>query len=137
MKQYILKAFWVPVLLLLFSCNTDKTEPINFGEDQCSHCRMTIEDPKYGTELITKKGRVYKFDDLSCMESYVKENAEPTKDAKLYVPDFKTTELFPLEQATKITGGEVQSPMDGNIATFKNKEEAVEESKKLDATIVD
>ena len=43
---------------------------------------MGIEDPKFATELITEKGRIYKFDDLNCMQSYATENAEQVGQAK-------------------------------------------------------
>jgi len=59
---------------------------------------MGIEDPKFATELITEKGRIYKFDDLNCMQSYATENAEQVGQAQLYVPDFLTHELFPIEK---------------------------------------
>lgn len=42
-------------------------EPIAFGKDACHHCKMLIMDPKFGAELVTEKGRVYKFDDVNCM----------------------------------------------------------------------
>ncbi|WP_018676372.1 nitrous oxide reductase accessory protein NosL [Riemerella columbina] len=137
MKHLISKVLGISALsLALVSCGKKEVEPINFGKDQCSHCKMMIENPKYGTELLTSKGRVYKFDDLSCMESFVDENQDKADQAQLYVPDFLTHELFPIEQATKVTGGEVKSPMNGNIATFKNKEEAINEAKKLNAELI-
>ena len=30
-------------------------------------CKMTLVDKKFGAEVVTKKGKVYKFDDLNCM----------------------------------------------------------------------
>ena len=42
------------------------------------------------------------------MQSYATENAEQVGQAKLYVPDFITNELFPLEKATLITGGAIK-----------------------------
>ncbi|SDE34989.1 nitrous oxide reductase accessory protein NosL [Riemerella columbipharyngis] len=135
MKKIFSLLLGTGLLLLVLSCSK-KTEPINFGKDQCSHCKMVIEDPKYGAELLTSKGRVYKFDDLSCMESFVDENPDKADHAQLYVSDFITHELFPVEQASKVTGGEVRSPMGGNTAAFKNKNEAISEAKKLNAELV-
>ena len=98
---------------------------------------MGIEDPKFATELITEKGRIYKFDDLNCMQSYATENAEQVGQAKLFVPDFLTNELFPLEKATLITGGAIKSPMNGNVAAFIDKTKAQEEAQKLGASFLE
>jgi copper chaperone NosL len=122
---------------VVFSCSPKGPEKINFGKDQCELCKMGIEDPKFATELITEKGRIYKFDDLNCMQSYATENAEQVGQAKLYVPDFLTNELFPLEKATLITGGAIKSPMNGNVAAFIDKTKAQEEAQKLGASFLE
>ena len=59
--------------LLLTSCST-KPEPFAYGKDNCHTCKMGIMDPKFGTELITTKGKIYKFDDVSCMQYFLKSN---------------------------------------------------------------
>lgn len=121
----------------LLSCQNEGPQKINLGKDQCEFCKMTITDAKFGTELITEKGRAYKFDDLSCMKKYEEQNAEKIGKAKLYVPDFTTSELFPLEQATLINGGSLSSPMGGNTAAFKDKAQALQQAEKLGATQTD
>ena len=50
------------MLYLFMSCNT-KPEPFAIGKDNCSFCKMGIIDPRFGGEMITKKGKIYKFDD--------------------------------------------------------------------------
>ena len=54
-----------------------KQEEINYGVDACAYCKMNIVDPKFGAELITKKGRVYKFDAIECMVNYDREMQKP------------------------------------------------------------
>ena len=36
-------------------------------------------DPKFGGEVITKKGKIYKFDDLHCMVSFLKSGGSRLK----------------------------------------------------------
>lgn len=48
---------------------------------------MTISDGRFGAELITKKGRVYKFDDLRCLINYKAENTS-VENIKYFVPDY-------------------------------------------------
>lgn len=60
------------ILVLSFiqlSCSRDKS-PINYGSDQCAHCQMMIMDKRFGAELITEKGKVYKFDAMECLINY-------------------------------------------------------------------
>ena len=38
---------------------------------------MTISDPQFGGEIITTKGKVYKFDDLHCMKGFLKAGEVP------------------------------------------------------------
>ena len=48
--------------LSLSSCST-APQPIRIGQDNCDFCKMTISDNRFGAEIITKKGKVYIFDD--------------------------------------------------------------------------
>jgi copper chaperone NosL len=112
----------VPVFL--FSCSSDKPVPIKLNADNCDFCMMGISDGRHGAEIITEKGRVYKFDDIACMSHYCKDNAN-IKIKAYYVHDYtKNNELIPAESAFFVWGGTIKSPMNGNIAAFNNKSEA-------------
>ncbi|MBP6759435.1 MAG: nitrous oxide reductase accessory protein NosL [Flavobacterium sp.] len=126
----------VLVLLLSFSfmsCGDFKVEPIKLNTDNCDFCKMSIADGKYAAEIITQKGRVYKFDDISCMANYCKENAN-TKIGAYYVSDFsQDNNLIPAETAFFLSGGSIQSPMHGGIIAFSNENYAQEFGTKLNA----
>ena len=47
---------------LLISCGKKEAEPIKLNSDGCEFCKMKISDGKFGAEIITAKGRIYKFD---------------------------------------------------------------------------
>lgn len=107
---------------LMVSCSTTNPEPIQLNKDNCAHCKMTIADIRFATELITKKGRIYKFDDLKCMLNYSKEYSL-LNEAKFYVSDFGgKNNLIPIESLYFIQGSKLNSPMAGNVAAFYNKE---------------
>lgn len=61
-KPFLIAAVSV---LAFMSCQQSGPKDFLLGSDQCDNCKMTITDIKYGTELITEKGKVYKFDDIS------------------------------------------------------------------------
>ena len=114
--------------LFLASCGSDDPKKISVGE-QCEHCKMSIENVKYATELVTEKGRIYKFDDIKCMNGYVTSNADKVANAKTYVTDYPSEKLIEFEKATFIKGGSIKSPMGGNMQAYESKEEA-EKAKK-------
>ena len=47
---------------ILFVGCTPGPEPFVFGEDQCAHCRMTIMDRAFATQVVATTGRTYKLD---------------------------------------------------------------------------
>ena len=136
MKSLISILSFVAIFFFFFFSEKE-VQQIHFGNDECELCKMGIEDAKFGTELITEKGRVYKFDDLSCMQSYATENATEIGKAILFVPDFISKELKKKKKAILITGGAVKSPMNGNVAAFKDKNQAEKTAQQLGASIIE
>ena len=53
-------------IITLVSCTVEE-KPIIYGTDDCALCKMLIMDQRYGTEIVTTKGRVYKFDAIECL----------------------------------------------------------------------
>lgn len=121
--------------LILAACAEKGPKEIAVGKDQCDNCKMTITDAKYATQLITEKGRNYKFDDITCLKDYEISNTETTTNAKEYVVDFPTGKFIEANTATFIKGGEIKSPMGGNTQTFKDKTAAEKAATTLGASI--
>lgn len=122
-----LKAGLLFLLLLasgLTSCQPEP-QPIQYGFDGCEHCKMTISDARYGTELVTDKGKVYKFDSIECMAAYL--NEQEQKDAVAYtlVTDFEEPEkLMAVESAVILQSEGLPSPMGMFLTAFENTETA-------------
>lgn len=127
---------WLSFFLILFltiSCANKEAVPINLNTDGCDFCKMKISDGKFGTELITSKGRIYKFDDMFCMIKYHKENKD-VQIQSFYIHDYNQNNvLIPAETAFYIKGGEINSPMHGNIIAVKTNEESQILAQKLKA----
>lgn len=134
MNKFMIYVFLSCVLFIIHACNTNKPEPITLNVDNCAFCKMTVADLRFGVELITDKGRVYKFDDFKCMMAYKKENA--IERATYYVTDYSTPEnMVKAEEAIYVTGAMVQSPMNGNVAAFSKQQEAAEFATTKEAVI--
>lgn len=123
-------------LLTLISCGSNEAKPLKINSDSCDFCKMTISNGKFGAELITKKGRYYKFDDLTCMIQFAKSNTVVSYQS-FFVNDYlKDNTLIPAETAHFIKGGKINSPMRGNIAAFSSAKEQNEFGKKLEAQTI-
>ncbi|WP_179862361.1 nitrous oxide reductase accessory protein NosL [Longibacter salinarum] len=105
---------------LLLGCSPEP-EPIRYGNDACSFCRMTIADARYGAELVTTTGKTYTFDSVECLAGFVNENTGPNKVDihSLWVSDYKRPgTLINVDDAFFIQGGTLRSPMAMNVAAF-------------------
>ena len=114
MKQHFI--FLIALLLITVSC-TETPGPIQFGKDQCSYCKMSISDPKYGAELITDKGRLKKYDALECLINDL--NMNNPVYSELYAVAFnKPEQLMPVDSLVFIISPEYNSPMGAHLAAF-------------------
>ncbi|MCO5259110.1 MAG: nitrous oxide reductase accessory protein NosL [Crocinitomicaceae bacterium] len=122
--------------LTQFSCGSKQVEPIRLNTDGCDFCKMTISDGRFGVEIITTKGRVYKFDDLKCMLNYVNEN-ESTEIASYYINNYLgNNELIDATNAFYLHHVSLNSPMRGNFAAFVAESAAKEYSQEIEADIL-
>ena len=121
-NKNIAAAMIVPMMMMLQSCDTGP-EPIAFGKDQCHFCKMVISDKSFGAELVTTKGKVYKFDDTHCIASFLKSNyLEKTEIAVVYLVDYAQKEkLIPAETAFILRSDKIRGPMGGNTAAFETE----------------
>jgi copper chaperone NosL len=121
MNKIIVSIF--SVCIFLVSCSTEP-QPINFGKDLCAHCSMTIMDKKFGAEMVNSKGKAIKFDSGECMVGYINSENKFEAVQHLIVNYNSEGELIKAEDAFFLHGGNVNSPMGGNLATFKTKADA-------------
>jgi copper chaperone NosL len=127
----------IPICLTLLSCSNGGSDPIVLNKDVCSSCKMTISNGHFGCEFITVKGKVFKFDDVTCMFQYL-DNNFAQKPKAIYINYFLgENELIPAEQAYYLKSDLIKSPMGGNIVAFKSKEEAKKITNQLDKNIMD
>lgn len=57
----------------LLSCSEPQPVPLVLNTDNCDYCKMSVSDPKFGGEILTNKGKVYKFDAIECMAGFYAE----------------------------------------------------------------
>ena len=133
--NFIKNTLIVAGMLSLAACAEKGPQEITIGKDQCDNCKMTITEPKYATQLLTEKGRIYKFDDIACLRDYEVTNSENTGNATVYVADFPSGKFVENSTATFIKGGEIKSPMGGNTQAYSDKAAAEKAASELGATL--
>jgi copper chaperone NosL len=113
-------------LLLIFllwgmalSCSVSP-QPINYQTDQCHSCKMIISDPRFGAELVTLKGKIYKYDAIECMVTDVLKNGEDHY-AYILVTDFATPgTLVDAREMQYLISEKLPSPMGGNLSAHRS-----------------
>lgn len=120
-----LKVASIAALFFLSACSTSEPAPIRLGKDECANCKMILTDPKFGAEIITKTNKVYKFDDVNCLNNYIKGNEKLSSQVNLiFFVDYAHEGKFVLaHQAFYLQTEELKSPMGGAIAAFTTKED--------------
>lgn len=106
--------------LVLSSCNKN-AQPIDYGKDACHYCQMTIVDKIHGAELITDKGKLYKFDAAECLVRY-KNELENTEGYQFLTNFFEQpTEFIHLDEAKFLISENFPSPMGAYLTAFKTE----------------
>lgn len=120
MKKFVLSFIG---LYYMISC-TIEPQAIEYGKDGCFYCEMTIVDKVHGAEIVTKKGKVFKFDAAECMVYHL--NEIDTSEIALYLTNgFKVPEkLIDATQATYLISKNVPSPMGAYLSAFSNEKDA-------------
>lgn len=108
---------------ILSACNVEP-EALHYGEDACHTCRMTLVDRKFGAELVTRKGKIYKFDDLNCMLAFYNSGEVDTGDYayKLVVDLSQPGKFIDAADAFYVKAPSIKTPMASHVAAFADKE---------------
>lgn len=112
------KRNWFTMVAAVFfiGCASNEIKPVDlFPEDQCAQCRMTVSNDAFASEIITNEGEVLKFDDLGCLEQFVKSRDELVA-AAIFVKDYDSRTWLTKEQSF-IVRTSLKTPMgSGNVA---------------------
>ncbi len=85
-------------------------------------------DHRYGSELVTQKGKVYTFDAAECLIEYLQQNEAIEKEAKylLVTPYTQPDHLIDATGATYLVSIEMPSPMGAYLTAFQTVDTASE-----------
>ncbi len=112
------------IIFGLLSACSRAPEPIVYGKDACTHCKMTIIDKRFAAEVITAKGKILKFDAAECMADFLKENQEIQSNEKsiFLVSEFDHPGQFvDARKSWFLNDNALSSPMGANLAAFSSE----------------
>lgn len=102
--------FFSTFLFFTSSCQV-KPQEIDYGKDGCHYCKMTIVDNQHAAELVTKKGKAFKYDAIECMVNDLKQKENNSVEL-FYVNDYGNPGKFvPAKEATYLISKKIPSPM--------------------------
>jgi copper chaperone NosL len=115
-------AMLIVTTLMLSSCSSGPV-PIKVGTDNCDYCKMGVADARFGAEVLNDKGKAWKFDDVHCLISFLKQGTPDIANIKdVYFVRFDGNhELLSSEKALLLQGEALHSPMGGNVAALADK----------------
>lgn len=118
------KLFSIAIILALSACSHEP-QPILYGKDACDFCKMTIMDKRFSSECMSKKGKIFKFDDAHCLLTFLKVGGVWSNEvAGIYFSDYMGSEgWINSDKAFFLKSQDLKSPMGGNIAAFSSKGE--------------
>jgi len=116
----------IALLLLAASCSIE-AEPIRYGEDNCVECQMTIMDRRYGTEVVSAKGKVYKFDSIECLVEFLDKNENKGEDYNLvlFTPFDQPGKLVDAQKSHVLHSKDLPSPMGLFLTAFETEATAM------------
>ncbi len=111
------------ILIFLASCATEP-QPLTAGKDACNFCQMPVADTRFGAEIITGKGKLYKFDDVGCMNNFRKNSLNSTeKITHMYAVIYTDSQkLLEVNQAIFLKSPALHTPMNSGVAAFESQD---------------
>jgi copper chaperone NosL len=135
MKRTNLILVLLCISLVLTSCAIEQS-PIDYGKDACYYCKMNIVDKQHAAEIVTDKGKPYKYDAIECMMQDIKERENEIKIELFLITDYSTPgKLVDALNSTYLISENLPSPMGANLTGFEKKEDALEKQKEKDGAI--
>lgn len=127
--------FFLVIFSLFVACSKE-AHPIQYGEEQCSFCSMTIVDQSHAAQLVTSTGKNINFDSSECMIRYLEEHQNEEDMLYILSADYPNPgEMIDAQKAHFIISEHIPSPMGEFLSAIKDPEEAKTIQKKYNGKL--
>jgi copper chaperone NosL len=112
--------------MLTAACAAPGPGPIRYDSDACDRCRMTISDPAFAAQLVTRTGKIFRFDDPGCLAAFVAAGQVAPADVhSIWTNDHAHPEArVNARDAVFVVSDRIRAPMNGQAAAFASREAA-------------
>ena len=110
------------MLLTFTSCSREPQE-IRYGSETCDFCKMTILDSKFASQVISTKGKSYKFDDSHCLFEFLRNGGVWRNEAEgIYFADYGGSgSWIRSEKVVFLKSDKLRGPMGGTVVAFPSE----------------
>ena len=124
-SRYLITAVLFSIIILNTGCSREP-EPIDYGKDMCSYCKMSIVEKQFGTELITKKGKIDKFDSIECLAAFLQNGSVNSDDVlSCWITDYTHPGSFiNTDKSFYLHSENLRSPMGEFLSGYSNINDA-------------
>lgn len=116
-----MRQIYVIICLLFISSCITGPQPINYGSDACAFCQMTIVDKQHAAQLVTEKGKNYKYDAIECMINDLNKWKRPPVKTHLVADYSNPGTLTDALTASYLITEKIPSPMGANLSAFSSE----------------
>lgn len=113
------------LMIVLTGCGARGPAPINYGTDLCDYCDMTIADRAFGTEMVTAKGKILKYDSIECLAAAEFERGSSADIHSRWITDFNSPGQFlNTDRAVIVATDRQKSPMGIGLVAVSSRSAA-------------
>ena len=105
------------LLVILSACSVQPAE-INYGSDACHFCKMNIVDKQHAAQVVTEKGKAFKYDAVECMMNNLSKWKEATPALYLITDYGNPGVLTDATTAHYLISDNIPSPMGAFLSGF-------------------
>ena len=106
-------------VVILMSCTAEPVA-INYGVDACHFCKMTIVDKQHASQVVTIKGKAYKYDAIECMMNDLARWDRPEVKYRLAADYNNPGTLIDATTASYLLSESIPSPMGEFLSAFSS-----------------
>ena len=118
-----MKKTWqlLSLCVIILSCEV-KPQEIAYGHDACHFCQMTIVDSQHSAQLVTTKGKAFKYDAIECMLNDLQHWEQAPVQLYLVADYAQPKLLIDATEAHYLITESIPSPMGAFLSAFEKLE---------------
>jgi len=107
----------IVIILIVLGCDI-KPSKINYGSDACHFCKMSIVDTQHASQIVTVKGKAFKYDAIECMLNDMRDWKEADPKLLLVANYNSPKSLIDATKAFYLITPSIPSPMGEFLSAF-------------------